>query len=144
MTERRVRDCMHAGVVTCAPETSLDDVATIMRQRDVSAIVVVDNGVAAGLISQTDVVNVAFVEPYVRYWRGLAARHFMSAPVVSVRPEAPLGEALELLRNRKIHRLVVTEPGAGGERPVGILSLSDVVRALSAPAAANGPRAGRS
>jgi CBS domain-containing protein len=130
MGDFSVAECMHAGVVSCGPDATLDEVAATMRGANVSAIVVVERGVAAGLISRTDLVNVAFVQPYVRYWRGMAARHFMSAPVVSVRPEARLSEALALLRARRIHRLVVTEPGPGGERPVGILSLSDVLRVL--------------
>ena len=131
MGDLSVRECMHEGVVSCAPDATLDEVAATMRGANVSAIVVVDeDGAAAGVISRTDLVNVAFVQPYVRYWRGMAARHFMTAPAVSVRPEAPLAEALELLRARRIHRLVVTEPGPAGERPVGILSLSDVLRVL--------------
>lgn len=130
MGELSVRECMHAGVVSCAPDATLDEVAATMRGRDVSAIVVVEDGAAAGVISRTDLVNVAFVQPYVRYWRGMVARHFMTAPVVSVHPEAPLAEALELLRARRIHRLVVTEPGPGGQRPVGILALTDILRAL--------------
>lgn len=130
MGDLSVRECMHEGVVSCALDATLDDVAETMRGANVSAIVVVQDGVAAGVISRTDLVNVAFVQPYVRYWRGMAARHLMTAPVVSVRPEAPLVEALEILRTRRIHRLVVTEPGPAGERPVGILSLSDVLRVL--------------
>jgi len=121
---------MHEGVVSCGSDATLDEVATRIRDANVSAIVVVDGGVATGVISRMDLVNVAFVQPYVRYWRGLVARHFMSAPVVSVRPDAPLAEALEILRTKRIHRLVVTEPGPGGERPVGILSLGDVMRVL--------------
>jgi CBS domain-containing protein len=128
MSEPRVRDVMHAGVISCPPDTGLDDVAALMRENGVSALVVVDDGVAAGVISQTDLVNAAFVQPYMRYWRGMAARHLMTSPVVSVGPDTTLADAVELLRARKIHRLVVTEPVAAGERPIGILSTTDLVR----------------
>lgn len=128
MTETRVRDVMHAGVVSCPPDTGLDDVAALMRENGVSALVVVDGGVATGVISQTDLVDAAFVQPYMRYWRGMAARHLMTSPVVSVRPDTTLTDAVEMLRARKIHRLVVTEPVAAGERPIGILSTTDLVR----------------
>lgn len=136
MPELSVRECMHEGVISCTPETSLDEVAVTMRAEHISAVVVVTDGLAAGVISQTDLVNIAFVEPYVRYWRGMTARHIMSSPVVSVRPDTPLDEALELLRERRIHRLVVTVPTAGGERPVGILSMTDVARVLGQASAA--------
>lgn len=136
MSELLVRDCMHDGVISCTPETSVEDVARTMREQKVSALVVVDGGAAIGVISQTDLVNAAFVQPYMQFWRGMAARHLMSSPVVSVRPDDRLASALDVLTTRRIHRVVVTEHSATGERPVGILSLTDVARALGTAAAA--------
>lgn len=130
MPELTVRDVMTRGVISCDPDASLEDVAALMRERGISALVVVKDGVAAGVISQTDLVNAAFVQPYLRYWRGMAAHHLMSSPVVSVRPDAPLTQAIEILRARKIHRVVVSEPTDSGERPVGILSMTDIARVL--------------
>lgn len=127
---------MRPGVISCTPETHLDEVATTMRAKDVSALVVMSDGIAVGIISRTDLVNSAFVEPYMRFWRGMAARHLMSAPVATVSPEAPLTKAVELLRAHRIHRLVVTEPVAGVERPVGVLSMTDIVRATADAATA--------
>lgn len=137
MSKLRVRDCMREGVIACAPETGLGEVARMMRDREISAVVVVDRGVVVGVISQTDLVNAAFVEPYMRFWRGVTARHVMTAPVVSIGPDAPLDAAVALLRARRIHRIVVTEPGTNGERPVGILSLTDLARHLGAEALAD-------
>lgn len=130
MPELMVRDVMHKGVISCGPDTGLEEVASLMRECAISALVVVRDGMAAGVISQTDLVNAAFVQPYLRYWRGMAARHLMSTPVVSVRPDTPLAEAVQLLKTHRIHRVIVTEPLAGGERPVGIVSTTDVARAL--------------
>jgi CBS domain-containing protein len=99
-----------------------------MKVHDVSALVVTDAaGYAVGLISRTDLVNATFVQPYLRHWRGLTARHLMSAPVISVRAEAPLAEAVRLIRERHIHRVVVTVLEGGRERPIGILSVTDLV-----------------
>jgi CBS domain-containing protein len=130
MSELRVDQVMHVGVISCGPEATLEEVAAIMRGNEISAVVVVEGGVAVGLVSQTDLVNAAFVQPYMRYWRGMTVRHIMSTPVVSVRPEAPLSEAVAILRDQQIRRVVVTEPTPAGERPVGILSMTDVVRVM--------------
>lgn len=131
MSEPRVRDWMHEGVITCVPETSLPEVARTMKAHQISALVVVDAaGLALGVISRTDLANTGFVEPYMHHWRGMTARHLMTSPVISVSAQTPLATALDLLKIRKIHRLVVTEAVAGGERPVGILSLTDIVRHL--------------
>lgn len=134
MPELSVRECMHQGVISCSPEAALEEVAETMRERKISALVVVEDGRAIGVISQTDLVNAAYVRPYMRYWRGMSARHLMTSPVVSIGPDAPLAEAVRVLRERKIHRLVVTEGADGGERPIGILSATDVARRLGAQA----------
>jgi CBS domain-containing protein len=134
MRETTVRACMHEGVIACSPDTPLEEVAETMATRRISALVVMEGDRAVGVISKTDLVNVAFVQPYLRHWRGMSARHLMSAPVISIEPEASLGEAVRVLEARRIHRLVVTERTADGERPIGILSLTDVARALAAAA----------
>jgi CBS domain-containing protein len=133
-TETRVRDWMHAGVVTCRPDTPVAEVARTMRARHISALVVTDgDGLAVGVISRTDLANVSFVEAYLAHWRGMEARHLMTSPVVSVRPETPVAQAIVILRERRIHRLVVTEPAVLGERPVGVLSMTDVVARMEVP-----------
>jgi CBS domain-containing protein len=131
MAEELVRDYMHRGVVACGLDTPIQEVADAMRTHDISALVVVnDTGDAVGVISRTDLVNARFVEPYLKHWRGMTARHLMSTPVVSVSEMMPLAEAARLLRDRKIHRLVVTELTEGRERPIGILSVTDLARAV--------------
>jgi len=125
---------MHAGAVTCRPDTPVTEVARTMQAEHISALVVTDaQGLAVGVISKTDLANSTFVEAYLAHWRGMEARHLMTSPAVSVRPETPIAEAVGLLRRRKIHRLVVTEPADGGERPVGILSMTDIVARMEVP-----------
>lgn len=132
-TEPAVRDWMHVGVIACRPDTPVTEVAQLMSAHDVSALVVTDGeGLAVGVISRTDLANASFVQPYLAHWRGMQARHLMSRPVVSVRPDTPVSAAVTLLRERRIHRLVVTEPAPHGEQPVGILSVTDVVRHMEA------------
>lgn len=129
MGEKTVREWMHKGVISCRPDTSIEEVAKTMDSKDISALVVVDEaGNAVGVISRTDLVNARFVQPYMRHWRGLNAEHLMSRPVLSVTPETPINEAVALLRKKKIHRLVVIERQGQHERPVGILSMTDLAK----------------
>jgi CBS domain-containing protein len=129
--EAQVRDWMHPGVFTCSPDTPAEEVAGAMAAHDISALVVVDaDGYAVGLISRTDLVNATFVQPYLRHWRGLSARHLQSSPVISVPEDMPVERAIALIRERKIHRIVVTVAEGRRERPVGILSVTDIVGRL--------------
>jgi len=129
MSETKVQDWMHRGVVTCDAETGVAEVAAIMDARDISALVVVNaGGDALGIISRTDLVNARFIEPYMKHWRGLCAQHLMTKPAITVAPDASIDEAVQLLSEKRIHRLVVVEKSAGHIRPVGILSMSDLAK----------------
>ncbi len=132
MSEAKVRQWMHLGVIGCRPDTPAEEVAEAMSAHDVSALVVVDvAGYAIGLISRTDLVNATFVQPYLKHWRGLTARHLMTSPVISVRADTPVQDAVQLIRERKIHRVVVTVLDGARERPIGILSVTDLVGHLT-------------
>lgn len=129
MDNKKVQDWMHRGVITCMPEMPVAEVASIMDSHDVSALVVVDaNYTAAGVISRTDLVNARFVQPYMKHWRGLSAEHLMSKPVISVAPETSIHEAVQLLNEKHVHRLVVVEKISGRLCPVGILSMTDLAK----------------
>jgi CBS domain-containing protein len=120
---------MHPGVVACRPDTPVDEVAETMDAKDISALVVVDEtGDAVGVISRTDLVNARFIQPYLKHWRGMSAEHLMSKPVISVSPDTRIKEAVAVLQERRIHRLVVVEQHAGHLRPIGILSVTDLAR----------------
>ena len=128
-SEKKVRDWMHKGVITCRGDTPVQEVAKTMETKDISALVVVDDqGDAVGVISRTDLVNARFIQPYLKHWRGMAAEHLMSNPVISVSPDTGINEAVRRLREKHIHRLVVVEKSAGHIRPVGILSVTDLAK----------------
>ena len=58
MSEVRVGNWMHHGVITCQPETPVAEVAATMDSNDISALVVVNqHGAAVGVISRTDLIN---------------------------------------------------------------------------------------
>jgi CBS domain-containing protein len=131
MSDIRVQDWMHRGVITCQPETPVADVAATMDSNDISALVVVnEKGDAVGVISRTDLVNARFIQPYMKHWRGLSAEHLMTKPVVSVSPETTINEAVQLLNEKRIHRLVVVEKESRHGRPIGILSVTDLAKHL--------------
>lgn len=123
---------MHCGVLTCLRETPIQDVARQMSEQDVSALVVVnDEGHLIGLISRTDLVNARLYEQYWKHWRGLTAGHIMVTDVVSVHTSDSMQEASRLMMERRIHRVVVVEAAGEGVRPIGVVSVTDVVRDIA-------------
>jgi CBS domain-containing protein len=131
MARKTVFDWMHREVIGCHRDTSVEEVALRMQSRDVSALVVVDEvGEAVGVISRTDLVNARFAQPYFKHWRGMTAAHLMTRSVVSVTSDTPINKAAALLKEKKVHRLVVVDREGGKMRPVGILSVTDLTKGL--------------
>jgi CBS domain-containing protein len=84
-----------------------------------------------GLVSRTDLVNARLYEQYWKHWRGLTAGHIMVTDVITVRPEDTTQQASKLMMERRIHRVVVVEEAGEGNKPVGILSVTDLVRDIA-------------
>jgi CBS domain-containing protein len=130
--ERTVGEIMHRGVLTCQRDTPIQDIARQISEQDVSALVVVDDdGNMIGLISRTDLVNARLYEQYWKQWRGLTAGHIMVTDVVSVSAEDSLDLASKQMMDRRFHRVVVVEKVEKGLRPIGILSITDLVRDIA-------------
>jgi CBS domain-containing protein len=130
--DRTVGEIMHPGVLTCQRETPIQDVARQMSEQDISALVVVDeDGNMIGLISRTDLVNARLYEQYWKHWRGLTAGHIMVTDVVTVHAEDSVQHASKQMMERHIHRVVVVKASEKGLRPIGVLSITDLVRDIA-------------
>ncbi len=132
MENKRVSDVMHYGVISCRVETPVEEALALMQQHRIHALVIVDGpGHLAGIVSQTDLLR-AWKEgsSFEEVMRGPVG-DIMTRSVVTCMPEMELDRAIRLLNRNRIHRLVVVEERNDGRFwPVGILSMTDIVRAL--------------
>ena len=126
-----VGDLMHPGVISCTRDQTLGDVANIMVENDVHAIVVIDDQEAVGVVSQTDIV-LARQGREAEAARMLSAGGVMSPGCVTVNKYRKLSDAVTTMTRLGIHRLVVTEKKDGKSMPVGVLSMTDVVARMVA------------
>jgi CBS domain-containing protein len=117
-----IGEVMTGSVVTASPETSVREVAELMRERNVGSIVLVDrSGLPVGLLTDRDIVVGAVADG--RDPDGDHAGDHASGPVVCGRPEMDLEQAAELMVRHKIRRLPVLD----GDRLTGIVTLDDLV-----------------
>lgn len=66
-------------------------------------------------------------------WENLPAESIMSTHMETVKPTSTIGEAEKMIRNKRIHRLLIfSQRGVGAsQRPIGILSASDIVKEMA-------------
>ena len=122
----KVRDLMHRGIISCMPDDTVGSVAKIMVDKEIHAVVVMDEqGMAVGVVSQTDMV-LARQGRTPDQARAMLAREVMTPGCATCDADMLLSDAVSLLTARRMHRLVVTEK----DQPVGVLSMTDVVRKI--------------
>lgn len=123
--EKKVRDIMHKGVITCSMEGPLAECVRVIADTDVHAIIVEQDGQIQGLISHMDILRL-----YGEELESKPASEIMTPSVVAVTPDTPVTKAVELMLEHDIHRLLVVEETPEGKRPVGVLSTTDVIREM--------------
>lgn len=123
----RVKELMSGDVKTCRPEDALAEAARIMWDHECGIVPVVDGeGRLAGVISDRDIAMAAYLQG--RALHETVVSSAMSRAAYTCRPEDPLTQAEEVMRERQVRRLPVVD--AKG-RVVGLLSLNDLARAGS-------------
>lgn len=139
--KRTVSDVMTRTVVSVNAFTPFKDIVRRMQEFRVSAVPVIDEDRRVlGLVSEGDLILKEDPElegePHLfegvhrRHDRskaaGLVASEVMSVPVITVGPEATLGEAARLMHRRAVKRLPVVDPDTGGI--LGIVSRTDLLK----------------
>ncbi|MBI4260686.1 MAG: CBS domain-containing protein [Actinobacteria bacterium] len=114
-----IREVMSEGLVTVEPTATVAEAATVMGERRVGCVLVMDGGALAGIFTERDIV------------RALAA-HFDAAghPVeswmtrnpITIAPDATTGDGLDLMLTGGFRHLPVTD----GDQLVGVVSIRDL------------------
>jgi CBS domain-containing protein len=133
---------MTRSVVAVRKDASVKEMAAMLRERRISAFPVLDDaGRVIGVVSEGDLLVKAAVQAEgtslmaaLRHLRedgkaaGLTAGDLMSAPAVTIGPEAPVEEAARLMYDRRVKRLPVVDVVG---RLLGIISRVDVLAVFS-------------
>ena len=105
-----------------SPETTLVEAAAMMRDTRVGAILVAEHGIFIGIISETDLVRKALAGQLNA--AQAKVRAIMSSPVITLEQDRSAHDASDLMAEKGIRHLAVTEDG----RIVGIVTVRDLLR----------------
>ena len=146
----RAADVMTSNVITVDPDTTVQALAALLSERAISGAPVVDStGQLVGIVSEGDLLHrielgtdtkgpvkrswwledfgAEYARDYVKA-HGRTVKDIMTRDVVTVTEQSDLGEVATLLETKRIKRVPVMR----GDKIVGIVSRSNLVRALGA------------
>lgn len=122
----QVSEIMTQQIGSCRPESSLEDAAQLMWNRDCGVVpVTTGDGInrPVGIITDRDICMCAMFQG--KPLRELRVDQAMSREVRACRPQDTIAQAGQLMRDAQVRRLPVVD-GTGSL--IGILSLSDIAR----------------
>ncbi len=132
----RVREWMHPLPETATPDMPIAQARRLMQQGRFRHLPVTEGGRLVGIVTDRDIrlplptaaatVSLGAADEALAR---LAVRDVMTAPAITVEPERPVEEAARLMLDFRVGALPVVE----GDRVIGILSETDLLRAWLRP-----------
>ncbi len=124
MSTPLVNEFMKKNVIVIDASMTVLDAAKMMDDASIGAVVVLEKGIAVGIITERDLVRriIAKGKPLTTN-----VKDAMSSPLIVINPDDSVWEAAQLMKTRRIHRL----PAVKQNTLVGIVTTSDIVRLCS-------------
>ncbi|HWE25983.1 MAG TPA: CBS domain-containing protein [Myxococcales bacterium] len=118
----RVQDFVKKNVSTVKGDASIQEVARKMADEDIGFLPVVDqSGKPVGTVTDRDIVVRLIAKG--SDVRNARVEQVMTKNVVSVRPDENIDRVADLMKERKVSRVLICDQGG---KPVGVISLGDL------------------
>lgn len=127
-----VADVMTMDPITVGVDATVEAAEQLLAAYRISGLPVIDGaGQLVGVLSRTDLLldrGPALTQLVRGHASGLRVGELMTSPAVTVSLSATLVEAARIMRDERVHRLVVVNEH---EVPIGVLSATDYVTLIA-------------
>ena len=119
-----IQDIMARALISVNTSTTALQIAKMMEQGGIGAIIVKENDTPKGIVTDRDFAtkiaanNLSF---------DTAAEKIMSSPLITINHNEPISAAAERMTSKKIRKLAVTENG----KIIGLITSTDLVTQLA-------------
>lgn len=123
-TVRQLIDAKGGAIVSVAPATNVFDALKLMAEREIGAVLVLEGGRVAGIMSERDYARKVILKG--KSSQETPVREIMTERVVYARPEHTVAECMALMTDKRIRHLPVMDDG----RLLGVVSIGDLVKEM--------------
>jgi len=120
-----VEGIMKSPVVTIDSESSVTEVAKVMARNHVGGLVVTIEGKPAAMVTERDILEKVVATGADA--SKIPVKRIMNKPLITVRRNLSIIEAIMLMRRKKVRRLPILEEG----RLIGIVTERDLLKAMA-------------
>ena len=119
-----ISQIMNTSILSVDSSVTATDAAKMMEDTDVGAVVVLENNIPVGIVTDRDfAIKIAAHS----YPIDTPVRRIMSSPLISIDPHSDLWIASDLMSTRKVRKLPVIDD----DKVVGIITSSDIVKHIA-------------
>jgi CBS domain-containing protein len=115
-----VKQIMNNSIVSVDSSVTATNAAKMMEDTGVGAIVVLENNIPVGIITDRDFAIKITAHAYPI---DTPVRRIMSSPLITIKPDSTFWNAANLMNSRKIRKLPVVDD----EQIVGIITVTDLM-----------------
>jgi len=120
----QIRDIMEKDVITIENNKTAQDAAKIIAEKDISFLVILDDGKPQGVLSESDFVRKVVAED--KKASEIKISEIMSYKFRSVGPTTTIEDAIQKMLNNNIRRLLILD----NEKLVGVITQTDLASYL--------------
>ena len=121
-TVRNILQIKGNAVHSVSPDTSVYDALESLEEKNLGALVVVDNGKLIGIFTERDYARKVILKG--RSSKDTLVRDIMSGQPIYVTPDTTIEECMHLMTNKFIRHLPVIDR----DELIGVISIGDVVK----------------
>ncbi len=123
-TVRQILDKKGYEVYNVSPDSSVFDALNLMADKNIGAVVVIDNDNVVGILSERDYARKVILHG--KTSRDTPVRDIMTERVLYVKPDNTSDECMALMADKRIRHLPVLE----NDKLIGVISIGDIVNAI--------------
>ena len=128
-----VRDIMQKNVISIEYDKTVYDAACILKEKEISFLVIIKDEKPIGVISERDIVQKVADED--RRASSIYIEDVMSKKFKWVTPDTPIEDAVQKMLNNNIRRLIILD---NDERLAGVITQTNLAEFLRSKLLING------
>jgi CBS domain-containing protein len=121
----KARDFMTSLIVAAEHDTPVVEAARLMAAEDIGSLIVTRSEILAGMVTRREVVGAQLLSD--EAYHGLVLSDIMTTPVITIGPDADLGQVISLMNQTGERHVPVIE----GDTIIGIITATDIIRVLA-------------
>ena len=123
-TVQQLLESKRYSVVSVEPSTTVLDALKVMADKEIGAVIVIDDGHLIGIFSERDYARKVVLQG--KSSKDTPVREIMTEKVVCVGPEQTIDDCMGLMTDKRIRHLPVLEH----KKVIGVVSIGDVVKEM--------------